>query len=100
MNKAQQLIEMESSQPISLEERQGTMQKAESGNQGNRNQYEGWDIPRPGTQHSRRSGKDSLWGGDISSPQGKDGVTFLKRYLFDIKGCLGPRYIARERITA
>ena len=60
VNKAQQLIEMESSQPIPLEERQGTMQKAESGNQGNRNQYEGWDIPRPGTQHSRRSGKGSV----------------------------------------
>ena len=58
VNKAQQLLEMESSQPISLEERQGTAQRAESGGSlGNRNQYEGWDIPKPGTQYNRRSGK-------------------------------------------
>ena len=47
--KARQLIQMESSQPITLDERLGKVPKPD-GNFGNKNQFESWDFPKPSQQ--------------------------------------------------
>ena len=53
--KARQLIQMESSQPITLDERLGKVPKPDS-NFGNKNQFESWDFPKPSQQMEGNSG--------------------------------------------